>query len=64
MNSNKSSTTGIGFTGLLQVAFVVLKLCSVIQWKWVWVLAPTWISLAIALIVLIALLTAAVIKSR
>lgn len=34
---------GIGFVGLLQVAFIVLKLCKVINWKWVWVLSPVWI---------------------
>lgn len=28
--------------GLLQVAFIVLKLCKVIDWSWWWVLAPTW----------------------
>lgn len=25
---------------ILQVAFIVLKLCGVIAWPWVWVLAP------------------------
>lgn len=34
---------GIGFTGLLTIAFIVLKLCGVISWSWVWVLAPIWI---------------------
>ena len=38
---------GIGVTGLLQVAFIVLKLCKVINWSWWWVLAPTWIDLSI-----------------
>jgi hypothetical protein len=38
---------GVGVTGLLGVAFVVLKLCSVINWSWWWVLAPFWIPLAL-----------------
>ena len=43
--------------GLLGVAFVVLKLCKVIAWSWVWVLAPFWIPVALGLIItLIALL--------
>ena len=33
---------GISMGGLLQVAFIVLKLCKVIDWSWWWVLAPTW----------------------
>lgn len=28
---------------LLQIAFIVLKLCGVINWTWVWVLSPMWI---------------------
>ena len=45
-------TGGIGMTGLLQIAFIVLKLCKVINWSWWWVLAPTWG--AVVLIVLFA----------
>ena len=40
-------TGGIGMTGLLQIAFIVLKLCKVIDWSWWWVLAPTWGTLAL-----------------
>lgn len=47
-------TGGIGFAGLLTVAFVVLKLCHVIGWSWWWVLSPLWIS-AILLVVLAAI---------
>ena len=48
-NNNKTVVTnkGIGFTGALTIAFVVLKLCKVIDWSWVWVLSPLWISAAI-----------------
>lgn len=31
----------------LVVLFIALKLCGVIDWSWVWVLAPLWIPLAI-----------------
>lgn len=51
MNNSKSG--GITFTGLLTVAFVVLKLCRVIDWPWVWVLSPVWISCAMLLITVI-----------
>jgi len=44
---------------LLGVAFVILKLCKVIAWPWIWVVAPFWIPLALGLIIIIiaALLT-------
>ena len=34
---------GIGLGGILLVVFIVLKLCKVIDWSWVWVLSPLWI---------------------
>ena len=56
MNEKKSAGAGgIGVTGLLQVAFIVLKLCGVIKWSWWWVLAPTWIGLALALIIIVGI---------
>ena len=39
-----SSSGGAGFTGLLTIAFIVLKLTGVIHWSWWWVLSPIWIS--------------------
>ena len=54
MNEKKTTVSGgIGFTGLLQVAFIVLKLCKVIKWSWWLVLLPTWISLICFVIVAI-----------
>jgi len=49
---SSSSSGGIGFAGLLTVLFVALKLCNVIDWTWMWVLAPIWISACLAIIVL------------
>lgn len=42
---------GISATGLLAVAFIVLKLCNVINWSWVWVLSPIWITCILCIIV-------------
>lgn len=50
-NSESSSNRGIGFTGLLTIAFIVLKLCGVIAWSWLWVLSPLWISVALWLVI-------------
>ena len=56
MKENKTTVSGgIGFTGLLQVAFIVLKLIGVIKWSWLWVLSPIWISVALAVLIIIAL---------
>ena len=53
MGKNNNSSGGIGFVGLLQVAFIVLKLLDKIQWSWLWVLAPTWISTIVYIVVVI-----------
>ena len=50
------SKSGIGFPGLLTVAFIVLKLCGVISWSWLWVLAPLWISFGLGLIIFLFIL--------
>lgn len=42
--SDNSSSGGIGFVGLLTIAFVVLKLTNVISWSWWWVISPVWIT--------------------
>ena len=47
--TSSAATGGIGFTGLLAVAFIVLKLTSVISWSWWWVLAPLWLPVALLL---------------
>ena len=41
----------IGFSGLLTILFVGLKLTNVIAWSWLWVLSPLWISIIIFIIV-------------
>ena len=46
-------SSGVGVTGLLQVAFIVLKLCKVINWSWWLVLLPTWIGLGLIAILLV-----------
>ena len=58
---DKKITINVGgiVPALLGVAFVILKLCKVIAWPWIWVVAPFWIPLALGLIIIIiaALLT-------
>ena len=56
---NSGTTGGVSFVGLLTIVFIVLKLCNVITWSWLWVLSPIWISVSIAIVVgiILALLT-------
>ena len=53
MKNNRESTGGIGFTGLLTIAFIVLKLCGVIDWSWMWILSPIWISIILVVVILL-----------
>lgn len=63
-SSSSSSSAGVGVTGLLQVAFIVLKLCNVIDWSWWWVLAPTWITIAFVLLLIIGVIIWAVVTTK
>ena len=59
MNNNKTSSTGsagISSSSALQIVFIVLKLCKVINWSWWWVLSPTWISIVFVLFLVLVLI--------
>ena len=43
----------MNFFGLLTIVFITLKLLGVIEWNWVWVIAPVWIPFILFLIVLL-----------
>jgi hypothetical protein len=48
---NRVASGGITFLQLLQLTFIILKLCGVIAWPWPVVLIPFWIDLAIIIMV-------------
>lgn len=52
MDSNKAASGGISFSGLLLIAFIVLRLTNVIKWSWLWVLAPLWVPIVLFIIIL------------
>jgi len=62
--SSSSSSSGIGFTGLLTVLFVALKLTDIIDWSWWWVLSPLWIVLALGILGLVIIVIVAIIVER
>lgn len=47
----KEKSSGLTLADLFLVAFVVLKLCGLINWPWWWVLSPIWISVIMAIVV-------------
>ena len=58
MSDKSSASSGIGFTGLLAIVFITLKLCNVITWSWWWVLSPLWITGVIVIVILFFILMA------
>ena len=60
--SSKAAGGGVGFCGLLAIAFIVLKLTGVIDWGWGWVLSPLWIPLAIVAGICIVVLIVVLVK--
>ncbi len=67
MNMHVNRTAGgVGFFGLLQLIFVVLKLCNVIHWHWVWVLTPAivYVLLIVLFVLLIVIATLKEIKAE
>ena len=49
------NTNGIGFTGLLAIVFITLKLTGYIDWSWWWVLSPLWIPFVVVMFVIVLL---------
>lgn len=55
MSKSSSSSSGIGFGGLLAIVFITLKLLGKIDWSWWWVLSPLWGSGLLLVLVLVVL---------
>lgn len=57
MSNNKKATVkggrSMSIGTVLGIVFIVLKLIGLIEWSWVWVLAPFWIGAIIAILALI-----------
>lgn len=53
ISSSSSSSSGIGFCGLLTIVFIVMKLLGYITWSWIWVLSPMWIPIVTVLLMIV-----------
>lgn len=64
MSNQSHNCFGVGFCGLLTIAFIVLKLTDVIAWSWLWVLSPLWVLTAFILAVAVLFLVYVVIYNK
>lgn len=62
MEDKQVVNKGVGFTGILTIAFIVLKLLGYIKWSWIWVLAPLWIPAALIILFLVIYIVICLIK--
>jgi hypothetical protein len=62
--SSRTVVTSFPISGLLGVAFVVLKLTGVIAWSWWWVLAPFWAPVTVAVILMLLIAVAMGLASK
>ena len=51
MEKKTETRVGLGFAEALTLLFIALRLCGVIDWPWLWVLSPIWITLGFVLAV-------------
>ena len=49
-------TVGLGFVDALTLLFIALKLTGQIDWNWIWVLSPIWISISFLAVLTVVIL--------
>lgn len=58
----KRNYFGFIITGLLTLLFIILKLCNIISWSWIWIVSPLWIVLGINILIILVFFFYTVIK--
>lgn len=58
MNKKETKKGSLGFVGFLTLIFIILKLTNIINWSWIWVFSPIWIS-AIVLVLIFGIILVA-----
>ena len=64
MKQENNNYNGVNYLHILTLIFVVLKLCGVINWKWIFVLMPSLISIGLTIFIIAIILIVAVIVKR
>ena len=63
-NNTAVKTVGLGFADALALLFIALKLCGVINWSWIWVLSPIWISISFLGLIFLVIVVISIIADR
>ena len=50
---SEATNTGVGVVGVIQIVFLILKLCKVIDWSWWLVMLPTLFEIGCFVVVMI-----------
>ena len=64
MRDKTTVRIGLNFAEVLGVVFIALRLCGVIDWPWVWVLAPIWVPIGLWLLAVLIAFICAMLKDR
>jgi len=64
MRDKTTARIGLNFAEVLGVVFIALRLCGVIGWPWVWVLAPIWMPIGLYGLVFLIVVIWAKLKDR
>ncbi|MBO4927505.1 MAG: hypothetical protein J5379_04555 [Clostridiales bacterium] len=51
-NTGHSFEITVGTLCALTIVFIILKICKVIGWSWLWVFSPLWLSFSLLFIYL------------
>lgn len=62
MNNRNQASGGLGIGSILLIIFVVLKLCGLIHWSWLWVLSPLWVSIILIVVIYVTAMVSAFIS--
>jgi hypothetical protein len=63
-NNTKNVSVDFPIFGILGLIFITLKLTGHITWSWLWVLAPFWIPLGLALLIFLIVFLFEFFKNR
>lgn len=62
--TDKTASGGLSLLGVLQVIFIVLKLCKLVDWSWKIVLTPLWINIGVIAVLVITVIIATLVERR
>jgi hypothetical protein len=64
MKQENHNTNNINYMHILTIVFIVLKLCGVIGWNWIYVILPSIISITLTIIIIIITIIVLVVTNK